>query len=181
MGIKADMQYVASGSLMYVGDVRIGDGIVIHQVKVIDRGEDGLTVSLPRIRRPDGSYHTIINADKNLMSQIEEAVFRSISETRSLYEETIPYDVKVEARKRGKILADVTLVHKDTGIRLTGMHLVLNASGEPAVVYPYVDSPGGKMRLYDLPWSIKAFVERKIKKEYMNNPEQKERKIRNGR
>lgn len=183
MRIKADMQYVASGSLMYVGDVRIGDDIIIHQVKVIDRGEDGLTVSLPRRRKADGTYHPVINADKKLMEQIEEAVFQSISSTRNLYEETIPYEVQVEPYKRGKVLADIILIHKETGIKLAGMHLVLNSSGKPAVVYPYTDSPGGKTRLYDLPWGIKAFVERKIQKEYRNMcpGEEKERKIKNGR
>ena len=183
MQIKADMQFVASGSLMYVGDVRIGDDIIIHQVKVIDRGEDGLIISLPRLKTADGLYHPIINMNKELMEQIEAAVYESIRDTITLYEETIPYEVQVESRRRGKVLADIILIHKETGIKLAGMHLVLNSSGKPAVVYPYADSPGGNTRLYALPWGIKAFVERKIQKEYRNMcpGEEKERKIKNGR
>ena len=182
MEFKADMQFTNSGSLLYVGDVR-GDDIVIHQVKVIDCGEEGMKVSLPRIRRSDGSYQPIIHADRELIEQIEAAVMEDIRDKISVYEERIPYDVQVEPRKRGKILANITLVHKETGIRLTGMHLVLNSSGKTAVVYPYVDSPGGKTRLYDLPWSIKVYVEKKTIKEYRNMcpGEEKERKTQNGR
>lgn len=66
--------------LKAVASVTIEDSIVIHDVKVID-GREGLFISMPNKKTPDGKYKDVIHPIKNeVREQMKDAVLKAYEE-----------------------------------------------------------------------------------------------------
>lgn len=66
--------------LKAVASVTIEDSIVIHDVKVID-GREGLFISMPNKKTPDGKYKDVVHPIKNeVREQMKDAVLKAYEE-----------------------------------------------------------------------------------------------------
>lgn len=66
--------------LKAVASITIEDGLVVHDIKIID-GKDGLFISMPSRKTPDGEYKDIVHPiNTEVREQIKNAVITAYEE-----------------------------------------------------------------------------------------------------
>lgn len=66
--------------LKAVASITVEDCIVIHDIKVIE-GKEGLFISMPNKKYPDGSFKDIVHPNKSeIRKEIQDAVLASYNE-----------------------------------------------------------------------------------------------------
>ena len=66
--------------LKAVASITVEDCIVIHDIKVIN-GKDGLFISMPNKKTPDGSYKDIVHPNKSEVRQeIKDAILAAYND-----------------------------------------------------------------------------------------------------
>ncbi len=68
------------GKLRAVASITVEDAIAIHDIKIID-GRDGLFISMPNRKTPDGEYRDIVHPIKNDVREMLKTEVLSAYET----------------------------------------------------------------------------------------------------
>lgn len=71
------------GKLKAVASITIDDCFVVHDIKIID-GKEGLFISMPNRKRPDGEYNDIVHPiNTETREMIKKAVLSAYDEELS--------------------------------------------------------------------------------------------------
>lgn len=162
MKITTKMNIVGKDKLMAIGDVVLDDLFVIHDVKVIAKGED-YSVFLPRKAGTNG-WSNIVEVTPELYGLIKETVVQDVG--RSLIDYSgWKYDmsdvsVQVKVFEKDELRGFATISYKDA-FTIKGIQ-IREKDGELNVVFPYTKQKDGYTSIVGpFPYSHDYFEELK--------------------